>query len=118
MMADFPEPRTRSGQDRAALTGAGAWGMQEIPPRTGRGLINQAKGAVMLRHGVGSPVALALLVRWSRRSGSNLEGAAEALVSELRGVSPNEHSATALARWLDVELDGALPDDGWPEGSS
>ena len=110
MMADFPEPRTRVGQDQPALTGAGAWGLHQIQPRAGQDVVNQAKGAVMLRYGVGSPVALAVLVRWSRGVGSSLERSAQTLVSDLRGVSSSGPDAAALARWLDVELDGA-PDD-------
>ncbi len=111
MMADFPEPRTRAGQDRHGSNAAGGWGMQRIAPRTGHGVVNQAKGAVMLRYGIGSPLALALLVRWSRRSGNNLEGSAESLVTDLRG-GPSNGDTTALVRWLDAELEGVVTDTG------
>lgn len=111
MMADFPEPRTRAGQDRTAPVGAGAWIPQQIKPRTGHGVVNQAKGAVMMRYGVGSPIALALLARWARKSGSNIEGSAETLVRDLRGSSSNGRDSAALARWIDLELDGVTPDD-------
>ena len=112
MMADFPEPRTRAGQDRTAFASAGAWSPRQIQPRAGYGVVNQAKGAVMLRYGVDSPIALALLVRWSRKSGSDLVGSAETLVSDLRGVAPNGHDSAALARWIDLQLDGVSPEDG------
>lgn len=111
MMADFPEPRTRAGEDWTAPAGPGAWSPHQIQPRTGHGVVNQAKGAVMLQYGVDSPIALALLVRWSRRAGSNLERSAQSLVSDLRGSSSNGRDSAALARWIELELDGAIPDD-------
>ena len=45
-----------------------------------RAVVEQAKGALMLRYGINSHEALALLLAWSREMGTTLHAIAHALM--------------------------------------
>ena len=66
-----------------------------------RAVLEQAKGALMLRYGIGSHEAFALLLTWSRESQTPLHTIAHALVN---GAGETDHHEPALIRWLQERL--------------
>jgi hypothetical protein len=67
-------------------------------------VIEQAKGVLMLRYGIGSYEALAVLGRWSQESGFSLSDVARAIthgVCQGRSGTPYE---AGLVRWLEQRL--------------
>lgn len=73
-----------------------------------RAVIEQAKGALMLRYGISSHEAFALLLTWSRDSGTTLHTLADTLVNGIRqGDETGRHEPT-LIRWLQRQLHADL----------
>lgn len=75
-------------------------------------VVEQAKGVLMLRYGIGSYEALAVLGRWSQQSGFTIPDLARAITHGVcQGHSTGEE--TALVRWLEQrlrdDLTGAVP---------
>lgn len=74
-------------------------------------LVEQAKGALMLRYGVDSYQALALLVRWARVTHTPVTTIAHLL---LRGICEGNPQAEVrhrtLIRWLEAQLRDGHPD--------
>ena len=76
-------------------------------------VVEQAKGVLMLRYGIGSYEALAVLDRWSRESGFSLREVSRGLT---HGVCQGYNGHTAyeqgLVRWLEQRLreDPTAPD--------
>lgn len=83
-----------------------------------RALVEQAKGALMLRYGTGSRESLAVLERWALEAQVPLREVAEALVGGIclgRVTSDNE----GIVRWLEHRLRGEISDvrgDGREDG--
>ena len=76
-----------------------------------RVLIEHAKGALMLRYGLDSHQAFAVLVRWARVTQLPVVGLAEALVHGICEGSPRtERRQRALLRWLEQQLLHDTPD--------
>jgi ANTAR domain len=68
-------------------------------------VIEQAKGALMLRYSIGSYPAFALLIRWSRDAGTSPEVIAQALVRGIcQGDQTTENRDPALVRWLEQQM--------------
>jgi hypothetical protein len=68
-------------------------------------MVERAKGALMLRLGVGSPEALGLLLSWSRAANTDLGRVAEVLVRGLcRGDRDVVQAEPLLLRWLEARL--------------
>ena len=68
-------------------------------------VVEQAKGVLMLRYGVGSYEAFAVLVRWSREAGVVLQEAARALREGVcKGRVAAAHLDPWLVRWLEQRL--------------
>lgn len=84
-----------------ASAGRGAHSPAPVDPA----MVERAKGALMLRLGVGSPEALGLLLSWSRDAHTDLPHLAEVLV---RGLCHGEREVLAaeplLARWLESRM--------------
>ena len=74
-----------------------------------RAVIEQAKGALMLRYGVGSYESLAALARWARDAQVTLVEVARALVAGIcQGrVNPADRG---LVRWLETRLRDGIPE--------
>ena len=87
-----------------------------MEPPVGQAVVEQAKGALMLRYGIGSRESLAVLERWALESGTPLDEVADALVSGIclgRVTAGTEVSV----RWLEQRLRGDNSDvRGAPEG--
>jgi len=68
-------------------------------------MVERAKGAIMLRLGVGSPEALGLLLAWAKDAHTDLPHLAEVVV---RGLCHGEHDVIAaeplLVRWLETRM--------------
>jgi hypothetical protein len=67
----------------------------------------QAKGVLMLRYGINSYEALAVLARWAHESASSIDELSRALthgVCQGHGVASRE--GTWLVRWLEQRLRG------------
>ena len=81
-----------------------------------RALVEQAKGAIMLRYGVGSYESLAAMIRWAREADTPVEDVARALVKGIcQGrVTPETQG---IVRWLEQRLrdDIAAAPDPVPE---
>ena len=70
-----------------------------------RALIEQAKGALMLRYGMDHFQAFALLVRWSRLTHTPVQGLAETLVHGLGEANTfTDARHRPLIRWLEDQL--------------
>jgi hypothetical protein len=75
-----------------------------------RALIEQAKGALMLRYGIDHFQAFALLVRWSRLTHTPVHSMAETLVhglGEANAFTDARHRP--LIRWLEEQLGQTHP---------
>lgn len=72
-----------------------------------KALVEQAKGALMLRYGVGSRESLAVLERWGREAGVPVRDIADALVTGIclgRVTSETD----GVVRWLEQRLRGDI----------
>jgi hypothetical protein len=68
-------------------------------------MVERAKGALMLRLGVGSPEALGLLLAWSRTANTDVGHLSEVLVRGLcRGDRDVLRAEPLLLRWLETRL--------------
>lgn len=68
-------------------------------------VIEQAKGVLMLRYGIGSYEALAVLGHWSQESGASIVELARALTHGVcQGHRGTDHDQAALVRWLEQRL--------------
>jgi hypothetical protein len=88
-------------------------GQQDASPPSGslspaadrRFLLEHAKGALMMRYGIDSYQALAVLIHWSRASSTPLSVVAHTLVHGICEGNPQTASRQrALVRWLEQEL--------------
>lgn len=68
-------------------------------------IIEQAKGVLMLRYGIGSFEALAVLERWSHQTGETLADISRAIT---HGICQGHSNPTAdnayLVRWLEQQF--------------
>jgi ANTAR domain len=70
-------------------------------------VVEQAKGVLMLRYGIGSYEALAVLGRWSQESGFSLVDVARAITHGVcQGHSGRTPYERGLVRWLEQRLRG------------
>jgi hypothetical protein len=70
-----------------------------------RATVEQAKGALMLRYGMDTFQAFALIVRWSRLTHTPVHTLAEALVHGVgESNPPTENRHHALVHWLEDQL--------------
>lgn len=68
-------------------------------------VIEQAKGVLILRYGIGSYEALAVLGHWSQQSGAPIEELARALTHGVcQGHSGTDRAQASLVRWLEQRL--------------
>lgn len=74
-----------------------------------RSVVDQAKGALMLRYGIGQRESLAVLDRWAQESGASLPEVAGALV---HGICLGRVTAgtEVTVRWLEQRLRGEVGD--------
>jgi hypothetical protein len=72
-------------------------------------VVEQAKGALMLRYGIGSRESLAVLERWALEAGAPVRDVADALVNGicLGRVAPE---TDGTVRWLEQRLRGDVSD--------
>lgn len=78
-----------------------------LPPLASEGelVMERAKGALMLRYGIDSCQALAVLVHWSRGSDTSLELVAHTLVHGICEGNPQTAvRQRPLMRWLEQQL--------------
>jgi hypothetical protein len=78
-----------------------------VPARASDGelVMERAKGALMLRYGIDSCQALAVLVHWSRGSSTSLELVAHTLVHGICEGNPQTAARQRpLMRWLEQQL--------------
>lgn len=74
-------------------------------------LVEQAKGVLMLRYGVGSYEALAALARWSRDAEVDLPEIARLLVHGVcQGRDGLDDHDRCLVRWIEQRLREDIPD--------
>lgn len=66
-------------------------------------MVEQAKGALMLRYGIGAPESLAVLDRWSHEAGIPVEEVARTLVHGIC-LGQVDVGAEATVRWLEQRL--------------
>jgi hypothetical protein len=68
-------------------------------------MVERAKGALMLRLGIGSPQALGLLLSWARTANTDLSRLADVLVRGLcEGDRDVVRTESLLLRWLETRL--------------
>lgn len=68
-------------------------------------VVEQAKGVLMLRYGIGSYEALAILGRWAQESGFAIPDVARAITHGVcQGHSGSAPYETGLVRWLEQRL--------------
>lgn len=84
-------------------------------------VVEQAKGVLMLRYGVGSYEAFAVLVRWSHEAGVVLQESARALMEGVcKGRVAAAHVDPWLVRWLEqrlrTDVDDLVPGGGSAHG--
>lgn len=78
-------------------------------------LVEQAKGALMMRYGVDSYQALALLVRWAHITHAPVPTIAHALLRGICEGNPQiEVRHRPLIRWLEAQLRDGNPDPAQP----
>ena len=79
-------------------------------------VVEQAKGVLMLRYGIGSYEALAVLGRWSQESSVPLENISRAITHGVcQGHAGTAPEQTGLVRWLEQRLRDDILDSGVPE---
>lgn len=66
-------------------------------------MVEQAKGALMLRYGIGAPESLAVLDRWSHEAGIPVEEVARMLVHGIC-LGQVDVGTEATVRWLEQRL--------------
>jgi aryl carrier-like protein len=74
-----------------------------------RAVIDQAKGALMLRYGLDDVAAFALLRRWSQSSNRKVRTIADTLVSVVCADGSRVPPDAGLAHWLEREVLAAPP---------
>jgi hypothetical protein len=80
-----------------------------------RAVIEQAKGALMLRYGIDSYQALAVMVRWSRVTDTPVHVIAQTLLHGVcEGNPATESRQPSLVRWLEDQLRHGDTDLGRP----
>ena len=95
--------------DRTTDTGAVVAGSRVLEAH--RGVVEHAKRALVLRYGIDSHQAFAVMVRWARVSHTPVVGIAEGLVSGVGDGGPRTRSRPpALLRWLEEQLRRPTPD--------
>lgn len=76
-----------------------------------RAVLERAKGALMLRYGIGSHEALAVLAYWSQEADTELKIIAHTLVHDICQVGEaQEGHEPALAGWLERQLHRPTPE--------
>lgn len=76
-----------------------------------RAVIEQAKGVLMLRFGIGSFEALAVLERWSHESGSSVADVSRAITHGIcQGHAGPTGEQAFLVRWLEQQFRNGLPE--------
>ena len=79
-------------------------------------VVEQAKGVLMLRYGIGSYEAFAVLGRWSQESGVPLEDVSRAITHGVcQGHAGTALEQTGLVRWLEQRLRDDVVDVGAAE---
>ena len=90
--------------------------MHRFVNESDRSVVDQARGVLMLRYGVGSRESLAVLDRWAQDAGVAVTTVASALVHGIclgRVTSETE----VVVRWLEQRMRGDISDvRGAPEG--
>lgn len=76
-------------------------------------VLEQAKGALMLRYGISSYLAFAALLRWAHEADTTLDTIARTLVHDICQGEQTEPGGPSLARWLEDQLRHNLPEDAW-----
>ena len=80
-----------------------------------RVVVEQAKGALMLRYGIDSHQAFALMVRWSRVTRTSVPDLAHTLLHGVcEGNPETERRQRSLVRWLEDQLRNGDPEPGRP----
>lgn len=96
------------GRDSGAVAEPCVPGPRTIDASTA--LIEQAKGALMLRYGVDSHQAFAVLVRWAQSSRTPVLTVAHTLLHGIcEGNPQTEVRQRALIRWLEAQLRDDVP---------
>lgn len=73
-------------------------------------VVEQAKGVLMLRYGIGSYEALAVLGRWSQDRGDSVADLARAITHGIcQGHCGPDAEQTALVRWVEQRMREELP---------
>lgn len=90
-MTEFTTPRNHTPSSLPRIDGE-------------RAVVEQAKGALMLRYAISSHEAFALLLTWSRDTDTTLHTIAHTLVNGVRQGVEAEHHEPALVRWLQEQL--------------
>lgn len=81
-------------------------------------VVDQARGALMLRYGIGSRESLAVLDRWAHEAGVDLTEVAEALVHGICLGRVTDETAV-IVRWLEQRMHGDAGEGrGTTEGSA
>ena len=102
------------GRDGAAAPDQCVPGSRATDARTA--LIEQAKGALMLRYGIDSHQAFAVLVRWAQATHTPVRTVAHTLLHGIcEGNPQTEVRQRALTRWLEAQLRADVLDvlTGW-----
>lgn len=74
-------------------------------------IVEQAKGVLMLRYGIGSYEALAVLERWSHQTGASLADLSRAITHGIcQGHRTPGTDGVFLVRWLESRFRESLPD--------
>lgn len=73
-----------------------------------RAVVEQAKGALMLRYGISSHEAFALLLSWSHEVDATLHTIAHTLVNAACQAGDPDHYDPDLVRWLREQLSDDL----------
>ena len=76
-----------------------------------RAVIEQAKGALMLRYGLDDEAAFAVLRRWSQNSNTKLNSIADTLVNSVCRDDPQPPDDPTLAEWLQEQIRTLPPRD-------
>jgi len=69
-----------------------------------RAVIEQAKGALILRYGLGDGAAFAVLSRWSQNSNVKLHTIADTLINVVCRRTPDRPGDRELAAWLEAQV--------------
>ena len=99
--------------DRSAAAGSPVPGLRLIDAN--RVVVEHAKGALMLRYGIDSHQAFAVMVRWSRVTRTPVPTLAHTLLHGIcEGNPETEMRQRSLVRWLEDQLRNGDPDLGRP----